>query len=232
MIKIHDRDLRGRTKTGWLDSYHTYSFAGFQDPDRMGFRSLRVLNDDIVIPGAGFPMHGHANMEIVTYILNGALEHKDSTGNSGVIQPGELQRMTAGSGIEHSEFNHSKENQVHLLQLWFYPEEKGLTPSYEQVAIPAPSNDDHFVVIADRKGTNGIATIHQDIKIVHGKLKDGETTDYKIAPGRGVFLQVTHGGIVLNGEHLKEGDGAEIEDIDLFTLKASHDAEVLLFDMA
>ncbi|HEY8963419.1 MAG TPA: pirin family protein [Alphaproteobacteria bacterium] len=231
MIKIHDRDLRGRTKTGWLDSWHTYSFAGFRDPERVHFRTLRVLNDDIVIPGAGFPMHEHDNMEIVTYVMSGALEHKDSLGNGGIIRPGELQRMSAGTGIAHSEFNPSQDEPVHLLQLWFFPEKKNQKPSYEQVSIPAPADDDHFVMIADQHGTAGIATIHQDIKILRGTFKEGESATYTMGQDRGVFLQVTKGALTLNGEPLKQGDGAEIEGISGFELKADHDSEVLLFDM-
>lgn len=234
MIRIHDRDLRGRTDTGWLKSYHTFSFGGWHDPTRTRtrFRKLRVLNDDIVIPGAGFPMHEHDNMEIVTYILSGALEHKDSLGNGGVIRPGEIQRMTAGSGIAHSEFNPSADEPVHLLQLWFFPETRDLQPGYEQVTIPAPVNDDHFVTIADRNGTGGIATIHQDMTIARGTFRDGESATYNLGKDRGVFLQVTKGGLLLDGEALREGDGAEIEKVDSFTLKADHDSEVLIFDMA
>jgi len=171
-------------------------------------------------------------MEIVTIVLDGELEHKDSLGNGGVIRPGEIQRMSAGTGIAHSEFNPSKENPVHLLQLWFFPEVKNMAPSYEQIAIPQPSNDDRFVVLADRNGSNGAATIHQDIKILRANLKDGESADYTIGEGRGVFMQVARGSVTLDGEALKEGDGAQIEKVPGFALKATADAEVLLFDMA
>lgn len=229
MIKIHDRDVRGKTKTGWLDSHHTYSFGYFRDPNRMGFRSLRVMNDDIVIPGAGFPTHGHANMEIVTVVLDGALEHKDSIGTGSVIRPGEIQRMTAGSGIEHSEFNASNDNPVHLLQIWLLPDAKGLKPSYEQIAVPDGKG---FQLVGDRQGTNGAVTIHQDVKMSFAKLQPGETATYPLAKGRGAFLQLAKGQVVLNGEVLKEGDGAEIEDVSSIELVAEADSEALLIDMA
>lgn len=230
MIKIHDRDLRGRTKTGWLDGRHTFSFGHFRDPNRMGFRSLRVMNDDIVIPGAGFPTHGHADMEIVTVVLDGALEHKDSLGNGSIIRPGEVQRMTAGTGIEHSEFNPSKDLPLHLLQIWILPERRGLEPSYQQ--IPFPSNDNQgFALIGDRNGTDGAVIIHQDVKMLTAMIKAGEAITYNLSEGRGVFLQLTDGQIKLNGEALKEGDGAEIEDVPTITLQAEADSRALLIDM-
>lgn len=230
MIHIHDRDIRGTTKTGWLDSKHTFSFGHFMDPHRMGFRSLRVINDDHVIPGAGFDTHPHRNMEIVTYVLKGELEHKDSLGTGSVIRPGDIQRMTAGSGIYHSEFNPSNDNPVHLLQIWIIPEKQGLEPSYEQKRIDVKTGG--FTLVGDRHGTDGAVTIHQDIKMLVAKLEDGQETSYSPEKGRGVFLQVMVGRVELNGELLKEGDGAEISDVDVFTLKAQADSELLLFDMA
>lgn len=229
MIKIHDRDIRGKTKTGWLDSHHTYSFGHFRDPNRMGFRSLRVINDDVVIPGAGFATHGHANMEIVTVVLDGALAHKDSLGTGSTIRPGEIQRMSAGTGIEHSEFNASNDNSVHLLQIWILPEAKNLAPGYEQITMPQGKG---FVLVGDRRGTDGAVTIHQDVKMSIARLTEGETATYTLAPGRGAFLQIAKGSVTLNGEILKEGDGAEIEDVSSIALVAQSDAQALLIDMA
>ncbi len=231
MIRIHDRDIRGKTKMGWLDSKHTFSFGHFMDPKRMGFRSLRVINDDIVIPGAGFDTHPHSDMEIITYILKGELAHKDSLGTGSTIRPGEIQRMSAGTGILHSEFNPSKENGVHLLQIWIRPEKRGLEPSYEQKTV-APSKG-AFKVIGDRYGTDGGVTIHQDVKLLVAHLDDGMETSYSLQPGRGGFIHVAKGWITLNGEALKEGDGAEITDIDKIEVVSKADeTEVLLFDLA
>jgi redox-sensitive bicupin YhaK (pirin superfamily) len=230
MIRIHDRDIRGTTKTGWLDSKHTFSFGHFMDPKRMGFRSLRVINDDIVIPGAGFDTHGHKDMEIITYILKGELEHKDSLGTGSKIRPGEVQRMSAGAGIQHSEFNPSNDNGLHLLQIWILPEKRGLEPSYEQKAFEA--KEGAFTLIGDRHGTDGAVTIHQDVKMLVANLKDEQETFYTFKAGRGGFLHVAKGWITLNGEALKEGDGAEISDVDTVIIKAQADSEVLLFDLA
>lgn len=232
MIRIHDRDIRGKTNTGWLDSKHTFSFGHFRDPTRMGFRSLRVINDDRVIPGAGFDTHPHNDMEIVTLILKGALEHKDSLGTGSVIRPGEIQRMSAGTGIQHSEFNPSREEGVHLLQIWIYPEKTGLEPSYEQKTYDVTKGQGDFVVVGDRHGTDGAVTIHQDVRMLLAQMPDGKETTYRFDKGRGGFLHVTEGMISLNGETLKEGDGAEISDIDPIHVKALTDSNVLLFDMA
>ena len=230
MIRIHDRDIRGKTKTGWLDSKHTFSFGHFMDPKRMGFRSLRVINDDIVIPGAGFDMHPHSDMEIITYILKGELAHKDSLGTGSTIRPGEIQRMSAGTGIFHSEFNPSNDNGTHLLQIWIRPEKRGLEPSYEQKTIEPKEGE--FVIIGDRKGSDGAITIHQDVTLLMAQLKDEQKTSYSFAKGRGGFLQVARGWITLNGEALKEGDGAEITETDVIEITAKADSEVLLFDLA
>jgi len=230
MIRIHDRNIRGKTKTGWLDSKHTFSFGHFMDPKRMGFRSLRVINDDMVIPGAGFDTHPHSDMEIITYILKGELAHKDSLGTGSTIRPGEVQRMSAGTGIEHSEFNPSNDNGVHLLQIWIRPEKRGLEPSYEQKAIKAETGK--FALIGDRYGTDGAITIHQDVRMLVAHLADTQETVYAFEKGRGGFLHVAKGWITLNGEELKEGDGAEISDVDEIRVAAKADSEVLLFDLA
>lgn len=231
MIRIHDRDIRGKTKMGWLDSKHTFSFGHFMDPKRMGFRSLRVINDDVVIPGAGFDTHPHSDMEIITYILKGELEHKDSLGTGSVIRPGEIQRMSAGTGIYHSEFNPSNENGVHLLQIWIRPDKRGLEPSYEQKAINAKKGE--FTLIGDRYGTDGGVTIHQDVKLLTAHLGDRQAASYTLEKGRGAFLHVAKGWITLNGEDLKEGDGAEITDVDVIDVAGKAEGtEILLFDLA
>lgn len=233
MIRIHDRDLRGQTRTGWLDSQHTFSFGHFRDPNRMGFRSLRVINDDIVIPGAGFDTHAHSDMEIITYILDGALEHKDSLGTGSVIRPGEIQRMSAGTGIEHSEFNPSTEEGVHLLQIWLRPEQRGMAPSYEQKTIDRAAAQGGFHLIGDRSGTDGAVTIHQDARLYVALLDEGQTADHRFDADRGGFIHVARGHVLLNGELLKEGDGAEISGEDALTVTAQNDGvEVLLFDLA
>lgn len=230
MIRIHDRDIRGTTKTGWLDSKHTFSFADFRDPTRMGFRSLRVINEDWVIPGAGFDTHPHSDMEIITYILKGELAHKDSLGTGSTIRPGEIQRMSAGTGIFHSEFNPSNDNGVHLLQIWLRPEKRGLAPSYEQKTI-APKEGE-FTVIGSPTGGADAVVIHQDVKLLVAHMKDGQETSYTFEKERSGFIQVARGRVTLNGEVLKEGDGAEISDVDTITVAASADSEVLLFDLA
>lgn len=232
MIKIHDRDLRGKAKTGWLNSQHTYSFGHFYDPSRMGFRSLRVINDDHIIGGAGFPTHSHEDMEIITYVLDGALEHKDSTGTGAIIRPGDIQRMSAGHGIQHSEFNHSKDNHVHLLQIWILPSEKGITPSYEQKHFADEKFHGGFTLVGDQRGSDGAITIHQDVKMLVSKLSEGDEASYSLDKGRGGFLQIARGQITLNGEVLKEGDGAEIEDVDRINVQANSPSELILFDMA
>ncbi len=232
MIRIHDRDLRGKTKTGWLDSKHTFSFGYFTDPKRMGFRSLRVINDDIVIPGAGFDTHPHSDMEIITYILDGELAHKDSLGTGSTIRPGEIQRMSAGTGIEHSEFNPSNDNGVHLLQIWLRPEKRGLEPSYEQKAFDRNAAKGTFHLIGSREGGSDVITIHQDVKLYVAMLSEGDETGYSFDEGRGGFIQVARGHVELNGEILKEGDGAEISGEDAITVKSLTDAEVILFDLA
>lgn len=231
MIRIHDRDIRGKTKIGWLDSKHTFSFGNFYDPSRMGFKSLRVINDDTIISGAGFDTHPHKDMEILTYILKGELAHKDSLGTGSTIRPGEIQRMTAGTGILHSEFNPSNDNGTHFLQIWIMPDRRGLEPSYEQKTI-TPKNGE-FVLIGDPHGTDGAVTIHQDVRLSVAHLKDADKTSYAFEKGRGGFLHVAKGWITLNGEALKEGDGAEMVDVDTINIESkADDTEILLFDLA
>ncbi|NCO02931.1 MAG: pirin family protein [Alphaproteobacteria bacterium] len=231
MIKIHDRDLRGKTQIGWLDSAHAFSFGHFQDPARMGFKSLRVFNDDRVIGGAGFSPHSHANMEIISYVLDGALAHKDSTGTQGVIKPGDIQRMSAGSGIEHSEYNASNDNPVHFLQIWILPEEKNITPSYEQKNVTDKIKRNQFVLVGDRHGTDGAVTIHQDVKMFVAHIDAGAEIKHSFEKGRGGYMHLARGQITLNGETLKEGDSAEITEKDFVTIKGAANSEIILFDM-
>ena len=231
MIRFRDRMARGRTQTGWLDSRHSFSFGGYHDPQQMGFRSLRVINDDRVAAGAGFATHGHRDMEIVSYVLDGALEHKDSLGTGSVIRPGEVQRMSAGTGIRHSEFNPSRQEPVHFLQIWLLPERDGLPPSYEQKLYPAEDRRGRFRLVGDRHGTDGAVTIHQDVRMYLAALGPGESASHQLSAGRGAWLQVARGMVELNGRSMKDGDGAAIEDEGRIEVKAAADAEVLLFDL-
>lgn len=227
-FKIHERDLRGRTKTGWLDSYHTFSFGDFRDPERMGFRSLRVINEDFVIPGAGFPTHPHSDMEIITVILKGELAHKDSMGNGATIKPGEVQKMSAGSGITHSEFNPSNDNPVHLLQIWIRPDTRGIAPGYEQITVEPQEG---WTLVGDREGSGKVVSIHQDVKLFTAVLKAGEKISYEFAKDRYGFLQIARGEIDLHGETIRQGDGVEISGEGKIKITAKADAELLLFDL-
>jgi redox-sensitive bicupin YhaK (pirin superfamily) len=230
MIAFRDRMARGESRTGWLDSRHSFSFADYHDPAQMGFRALRVLNEDRVIPGAGFPAHGHRDMDILTYVLSGALEHRDSLGNGAVIRPGEVQRMSAGTGIVHSEFNPSKAEPVHFLQIWIIPDRVGLPPSYEQKAFPRAERRGRWRLAASPGGQDGSVSIHQDARLLLAELAAGEGLRYEAAPGRGLWLQVAHGIIALNGTEMREGDGAAIED-EAIAVAGETDAEMLLFDL-
>ncbi|MCE7887528.1 MAG: pirin family protein [Alphaproteobacteria bacterium PRO2] len=230
-FKIHERDLRGRTKTGWLDSYHTFSFGDFRDPERMGFRSLRVINEDFVIPGAGFPTHPHSDMEIITVILKGELAHKDSMGNGATIRPGEVQKMSAGSGITHSEFNPSNDNPVHLLQIWIRPDTRGIKPGYEQIIVDQKNAKDGWVLVGDREGSGNVVSIHQDAKLFTASLKTGEKISYAFNKDRYGFLQIARGEIDLRGETVRQGDGVEISGEGNIEITAKADSELLLFDL-
>ena len=193
MITFRDRMARGRSNIGWLDSRHSFSFADYHDPAQMGFRSLRVINEDRVAPGAGFPAHGHRDMNILTYVLAGALEHKDSLGNGATIRPGEVQRMSAGTGIVHSEFNPSKSEPVHFLQIWIIPDHVGLSPSYEQKNFPPDESAGRLRLVADPRGQDGAVTLHADARVYIAKLKAGERVAHRIEPGRGVWVQLARG---------------------------------------
>jgi len=230
MIQIRKAEERGHFDHGWLNTYHTFSFADYYDPKCMGFQALRVINEDRVEPGRGFGTHSHRDMEIVTYVLEGELEHRDSMGTGSVIRPGEVQRMSAGTGVLHSEVNPSRTKPVHFLQIWILPERQGLRPEYEQKAFPAGERAGKLRLVASHDGAEGSLTIHQDAKLFAGTLRDGESIRYSLHPGRHAWLQVARGTVDVNGKKLSAGDGAAIEDEKEIDLKGQ-DAEVLLFDL-
>jgi quercetin 2,3-dioxygenase len=229
MIRIRPSEERGRNKLNWLDTHFTFSFDQYYDPEHLQFRTLRVLNEDIVAPGQGFGMHPHRDMEILTWILEGALEHRDSMGTGAVIRPGELQHMTAGSGILHSEFNPSPKDPTHLLQIWIMPDRKNLKPEYEQLAFPDKDLRGKFLHVA---GPEAPVTIHQDANLFIARLHEGQQTKHDLQPGRHAWVQVARGGVTLNGQDLQAGDGAAISKEDAVRLKAKETSEVLLFDLA
>jgi hypothetical protein len=232
MIKIRHGHERGKANFGWLDTRYTFSFSNYFDPEYVGFKTLRVINEDKVNPGGGFPTHGHQDMEIITYILQGALEHKDSIGNGSVIQPGEVQRMSAGTGILHSEFNPSKEESVHLLQIWIIPKEKDINPSYEQKTFTEGEKRGQLRLIGSQDGRENSVIIHQDVNLYATLLKHGETVTHKIFPERGIWVQIIKGEINLNGQVLSAGDGAAITDETSLILTGNADnSELLLFDL-
>jgi redox-sensitive bicupin YhaK (pirin superfamily) len=232
MIRVRQAADRGHFDHGWLNTYHTFSFADYYDPAHMGFRSLRVINDDRVEPGQGFGMHGHRDMEIVTYVLDGALAHRDSMGNGSVLRPGELQHMTAGTGVRHSEFNPSDQEWVHLYQIWLLPDRNGLKPSYEQKAFPEEERRDTLRLVASPTGERGSLTIHQDARLYLSTLQAGETVAHTLNPGRHAWLQVLRGQVVLNGQRLSAGDGAAISGEERLEIRGQDKAEVMLFDLA
>jgi redox-sensitive bicupin YhaK (pirin superfamily) len=230
MIRIRPGNQRGQTRLDWLDSRHSFSFADYYDPAHMGFRSLRVINDDWIGAGGGFGMHPHRDMEIITYVLEGSLEHRDSLGTGSVIQPGEVQRMTAGTGIRHSEFNPSEEQPVRLLQIWLLPEKQGLKPSYEQKSFRP--NGDGLCLLASRDVRDDAVTIHQDVDLFSGRLTPGAKVRHALKPGRHAWIQMTKGEILLNGKRLKDGDDAALSDEPSVEVTAQTPAEFLLFDLA
>jgi redox-sensitive bicupin YhaK (pirin superfamily) len=232
MIAIRKSSDRGHLNHGWLDTYHTFSFGEYYDPAQMSFRTLRVMNEDRVAPGQGFGMHGHRDMEIVTYVLSGALEHKDSLGHGEVLRPGELQRMSAGRGIRHSEFNPSSDEAVHLYQIWLMPREMGLEPSYEQKAFPAAERQNRLRLVASPTGEEGSLTIQQDARLYLTTLDAGVELPFQLAPNRHGWLQILSGAVSLNGQPLAAGDGAAISGEEELSLLAAGPSEVLLFDLA
>ena len=231
MIQIRKSSERGHFDHGWLDTYHTFSFAGYHDPRHVRFRSLRVMNEDRVAPGRGFGTHGHENMEIITYVLEGELAHRDSLGTGSTIRPGELQRMTAGTGIEHSEFNPSPDKPVHLYQVWLLPERKGLEPSYDQKAFPEEERRDRLRLVASPGGDEGSLAIRQDARIYLATLGEGHSVAHDLAPGRHAWLQVLRGRVDLGGAGLEAGDGAAVSEETALAIRAEAPAEILLFDL-
>ena len=232
MITVRPADQRGTANLGWLDARHSFSFGHYHDPEHMGFRALRVINEDRIAPAMGFDAHSHRDMEIITYVLDGALEHKDNLGNGSVVRPGEIQRMTAGRGIVHSEHNHSQRAPLHLLQIWIQPEEKGLEPGYEQRPLPAEAMQGALHLIAGRDGGNGSVTVHQDVRLYGARLEAGETVSHELDTARHAWLQVARGALTLNGRALRHGDGAAISAETRLDIAADEAAEVLLFDLA
>lgn len=232
MIKIRKAKHRGHFNFGWLDTYHTFSFGDYYDPSYMGFRSLRVINEDFVHAGRGFPTHSHRDMEIITYILEGALEHRDSMGNGSVIRPGDVQRMTAGTGVSHSEANPSSENPVHLLQIWILPQERGLEPGYEQKAFSDEQKQGGLCLIASADGRDGSVAVHQDVSVYAAVLDNKQSVNHQLAANRHAWIQVARGAVVVDGEDLDQGDGAAISGESEFTVSGRNQAEILLFDMA
>lgn len=233
MIQVRKAEDRGPSKLNWLDSKHTFSFAGYFDPNHMGFESLRVINDDRVTPGAGFGTHPHNNMEIITYVLDGALEHKDSMGNGSIIRPGDIQRMSAGTGVLHSEYNHSKSEGVHFLQIWILPEKNGIEPSYDQKFFSEEHKRGKLALLASREARDESIAVNQDADLYAGLFDGDESAEHTIAPGRSVWLHVARGEIVLNdGIKLKAGDGVAVRDERSLKLSQGNGAEVLLFDLA
>ena len=230
MITVRKAEDRGHFDHGWLDTRHTFSFADYHDPAHMGFRHLRVINEDRVAPGQGFPTHGHRDMEIISYVLEGALEHRDSLGTGSVIRPGEVQRMTAGTGVTHSESNPSRTEPVHFLQIWILPARRGLTPGYEQKVLDEKRGV--LRTIASPDGREGSVTIHQDVTLYAALLDEGMEVVHTPAPGRHAWVQVARGAVTLNGRPLAVGDGAAISDEPSLRLAGTAPSEVLLFDLA
>ncbi|HSA58741.1 MAG TPA: pirin family protein [bacterium] len=231
MIQIRKSADRGHFDHGWLETYHTFSFADYHDSKWMGFRTLRVINEDFVQPGEGFPTHAHRDMEIVTYVLEGALQHKDSMGNGSVIVPGEVQRMSAGKGVTHSEYNRSKVDAVHLLQIWILTEKKGIEPGYEQRAFGDEEKRGRLRLIASRDGREGSVTIHQDTDLFATILGQGGKVEHPLKAGRHAWVQVARGEAVVNGYKLEQGDGAALSEETSVEIVGRRDSEVLVFDL-
>jgi len=231
MLTVRQADDRGVANLGWLDSRHTFSFGHYYDPNFMGHGPLRVINEDRVKPGQGFGTHGHRDMEIISYVLDGALEHKDSIGNGSVIRPGDVQRMSAGTGVRHSEFNASQSDPVHFLQIWILPEQDGIEPGYEQKFFSADDKRGRLRLIGSREGRDGSVTIHQDADLFATVLADGESVRHELARGRKGWVQVARGSVRLNDSQLGPGDGVAVEGPTELELTGTSDTEVLLFDM-
>jgi len=231
MLTVRKAAARGHANHRWLDTWHTFSFADYHDPREMGFGALRVINDDKVEPGQGFGMHGHRDMEIITYVLDGALEHKDSMGNGSIIRPGDVQRMSAGTGVRHSEFNPSREERVHLLQIWIEPRIMGVRPSYEEKKFGAQEKKGRLRLIASPDGRDGSVTIHQDANVYAALLDGKDAVAHRLAPARRAYVHVARGAVKVNGVELKGGDGAKITEESEIEFCGAKQAELLLFDL-
>jgi redox-sensitive bicupin YhaK (pirin superfamily) len=231
-MQLRRSDQRGFADHGWLRSFHTFSFAGYYDPAHMGFRALRVINEDRVKPGMGFPTHPHRDMEILTYVLEGALEHRDSMGTGSVVRPGDLQRMSAGTGVTHSEFNASKLEPVHFLQIWLVPDQRNYPPSYEQKSFTRAERQGTLRLVASRDGRDGSLTVHQDADLYAALLSAGQTVEHTILPGRNVLLHVARGGIEVAGDQLGSGDALTVTNPGTLRIGAKDEAELLVFNLA
>jgi len=231
MIDLIESGSRGGADHGWLQTRHTFSFAEYYDPDRMHFGPLRVINEDHIAPGQGFGTHPHRDMEIITYVIDGAIEHRDSMGNGTVINAGEVQRMTAGTGVLHSEHNHSSDSDLHLLQIWIIPEQNGLEPGYEQTHYPRAEKLNRLRLVGSRDGREGSVTIHQDVDLYASILEAGNSVTHALGKGRLAFVQLVSGEIDVNGTTLGAGDGAQLTNVDAITIAATSEAEFLLFDL-
>ena len=231
MITIRRASERGHAQHGWLDSFHSFSFADYHDPEHMGFGALRVINEDRVQPGRGFGTHGHRDMEIISYVLEGGLAHKDSMGNGSVIRPGDVQRMSAGTGVMHSEFNASERDPVHFLQIWIEPNRRGVQPGYEEKRFEADSKRGRLRLIASPDGADGSVTLHQDARVYAALLDGNESVEHRAAAGRRVYVHVVRGEAEVNGERLSAGDAAKATAVDTIRIANARAAEVLLFDL-
>ncbi len=231
MISIRASEDRGKADFGWLKSRHSFSFGNYFDPAHMGFGPLRVINEDRVVPGAGFDTHGHRDMEIISYVLEGALEHKDSTGTGSVIRAGDIQRMSAGTGILHSEYNHSDKDPVHFLQIWIMPDRNGVEPGYEQKKLDMEAAHNGLALVAGPEAGESVVKIHQDARMYVSRLDAGSALEFELKPGRGVWVQVARGDLSINGRVLIEGDGAAIRDEQKLLIEAGSEAEIMLFDL-
>ena len=231
MIELIPSESRGSADHGWLKARHTFSFADYQNPQRVHFGPLRVINEDRIAPGQGFGTHPHKDMEIVTYPISGAIEHKDSMGNGTVISAGEVQRMTAGSGVQHSEYNHSQSDELHLLQIWLFPEQDDLEPAYEQKMFPRNEKLDQLRLVASRNGRDGSVTVHQQVDLYASLLQPGAKVEHSIADAHKVFVQIISGAVTVNGQTASAGDGLQISDEDRLIIASETEAEFLLFDM-
>lgn len=232
MLKLRPAHERGHANFGWLDTHHSFSFGRYYDPEHLGFRSLRVINDDVVAPDAGFPFHGHENMEIISYVTEGALEHKDSMGNGSVIRPGDVQIMSAGTGVEHSEFNHLKDAPTHLFQIWIHPREDGLAPNYAEKHFEDAALSNQLRLIVSPDGENDSLLIQQDASLYAARLAEGKSVAHTLAANRHAWVQVLSGDVVVNDKSLTAGDGLAVSEETTLDITATTDAEVLVFDLA